>query len=109
MANICLLHECICITSYLTVRGSNASSLHAGIDADRSLMLSLLCIFFMESVRCDRGSADCGGSAATADEEKQGQSVCIREEDGAESVAIRDGSGRLGFNRTRRSLIRVRR
>ncbi|XP_044076398.1 uncharacterized protein LOC122887353 isoform X1 [Siniperca chuatsi] len=35
-------------------------------------------------------SADCC-SVGTADEKKQGRSVCIREEDRAESVAIKDG------------------
>ncbi|TKS79399.1 Contactin-associated protein-like 3B [Collichthys lucidus] len=41
--------------------------------------------------------SDCR-SVATADEKKQGQSVCIREEDGAESVAIKDGRGRPLLN-----------
>lgn len=44
----------------------------------------------------------------TADEKKQGRSVCIREEDRAESVAIKDESVRLNFNTTRQSLIRAK-
>lgn len=56
----------------------------------------------MKSELRDHSAADfC--FAATADEKKQGQSVCIREEDRAESVAIKDGRVRLNFNTTRQS------
>ncbi len=54
----------------------------------------------MKSVLRDHGSADCR-SAVTADEKKQGQSVCIREEDRAESVAIKDGRVKMNFNTIR--------
>lgn len=43
----------------------------------------------------------------TADEKKQGRSVCIRDEEGGESVAIKVGRARLNFNTTRQSLIRA--
>ena len=39
-----------------------------------------------------------------ADEKKQSRSLCIREEDTAESVAIRKESVRLNFYSTRQSL-----
>lgn len=61
----------------------------------------------MKSVLHDRSSADCR-SAATADEKKQDESVCIRREDWAESVAIKDGRERLNFNTTRQSWIRAK-
>ncbi len=62
----------------------------------------------MKSVLRDHSSADCC-SAATADEKKQGWSVCIRGEDGAESVAINEGRVRMNSNTTRQSLIRAER
>lgn len=58
-------------------------------------MSSLLCIFYEPGDH---------SSAATADEKKQGRSVRIREEDRAESVAIKRRKGKADFQHNKTEL-----
>lgn len=82
------------------------SLLHIEIEADHSLTPSLL-RNFLWSQSCVTTALQTS-ALQTADEKKQGRSVCIREEDRAESVAIKDGRVRLNFNTTRQSFIRAK-
>lgn len=82
------------------------SALHTETEQDHSLTLSLLCVIMNPVTAALQTAAALWQLLMRS---KQGRSVCIRGEDAAESVAIKDGTGRLNFNTTRRrSLIGVK-
>lgn len=92
--------------SYANSSGSQVSALHTETEQDHSSTLSLSCVIMNPVTTALQTAAALWQLLMRS---KQGRSVCIRGEDAAESVAIKDGTARLNFNTTRRrSLIGVK-